>query len=362
MAQETLGDVVAALVDSYAAGLKWYTDWRQRQWQHNHYRTRGTTNTVGSETCGASSSLMISKLKIEEMFNDGADMLGEEFILGDAACHDALKENTRLLQECIEILQSAVDAKSHPLRFSEVIRVSEAVRVSSLAALHKQYQCVVVGRLVPREPSPSTKLPSTVYSNIEKLPSTVYSNVEKLPSTVYSNVEGECGIQLDIPQTRGQRTDSKALARHCEPPSPPLTPTRASKPPANDTQPTSPADFDPRPRNSVFSVFCPEAMKYQVDLEKTLPNGIKCRCGYDWNSTCAEAKAAMVLKYGFQMTSRFLGKSHFEKGLGCVLCTSSGKTDTFDSVEGLKAHINSSHTKWQLLHDRDLVDRWSKST
>lgn len=57
------------------------------------------------------------------------------------------------------------------------------------------------------------------------------------------------------------------------------------------------------------------------------------------------------------MTPRFLGKSHCEGGFGCVLCTSSGRTETYAKVEALRDHINASHTKWQMLHDRDLAGR-----
>jgi hypothetical protein len=167
--------------------------------------------------------------------------------------------------------------------------------VSSLAALHQQYQRVVVGRLVPRElPKPA-----------------------ELSSTEYPDAEEMCDTVVNVPQATSQQTS------HCKPPSPPPTPTCISKPQQNNVQSTYLlAGLGPRPKNSVFSVFCPEAMKYQVDLEKTLPKkGTMCRCGYEWNSTGKEDRAAIVIKDGFRITSRFLGKSHLEKGLGCVLCT-----------------------------------------
>ncbi|RYC62434.1 hypothetical protein CHU98_g3783 [Xylaria longipes] len=346
MAQETVGHVVAALADSFAAGLDCYAGWRQRQRRRNNYRARGTTTGSGT-TCAASASLANSKLRIEEAFSNGADVLGDEFIPGDATCRDALLENLWRLQECIEILEKAVGSEDHPLPLSELIRVSEAVRISSLAALHKQYQRIVVGRLSPRVLSP----PSAPALS---------------PPVDEDDVKVVCReVEIKAAQPRADRHSPSPVTcscnsghnNNCDPLSPPLTPTRVSKerPDHDDhasTYTQSVASFDSRPRNSVFSIFCPEAVKYQVDIEKALPaKGTRCRCGYDWNATCgAKDGAAMVINDGFQITSRFLGKSHCRNGLG-------GETETFGSVGDLKAHINSSHTKWQLLHDRDLTGR-----
>ncbi|KAI1748376.1 hypothetical protein F4782DRAFT_534484 [Xylaria castorea] len=364
MAQETVGHVVAALADSFAAGLECYAGWRQRRRRRNNYQKRGTATGPGGTTCAASASLAVSKLRIEEAFGNGADVLGDEFISGDAACRDALLENLWRLQECIEVLKIAVGIEHHPLPLSELIRVSEAVRVSSLAALHKQYQRIVVGRLAPRASSPpsaaSTLSPPPVVDDDSGGVKRIYLEIE-----------------VEMPRTRGDRhSTTSPETSSCdnnsnnngEPPSPPPTPAWVSKErPGHDDDDDdllsaysqSAASFDSRPHNSVFSVFCPEAVKYQVDVEKALPaKGTRCRCGYDWNATyCAKDGAIMVIKDGFQITCRFLGKSHCEGGLGCVLCTSSGETKTFGNVGDLKAHINSSHTKWQLLHDRDLTGR-----
>lgn len=67
---------------------------------------------------------------------------------------------------------------------------------------------------------------------------------------------------------------------------------------------------------------------------------------------------ATTIKDGFQLTPRFLGKSHCRSGgFGCVLCTSSGQTGVYETVESLRDHINTSHDKWQMLHERDMVNR-----
>ncbi|KAI0876922.1 hypothetical protein GGS24DRAFT_488247 [Hypoxylon argillaceum] len=390
MALETVGHVVAALADSYAAALECYAGWRETQRQRNHYRVRGTIVAADGDSdgngdedgndgdappkgrtmtmCAASASLTSAKLRIEEAFESGADVLGDEFACGDGkreidvnschlcpTCRDVLLENLSRLHDCVAALKRAVEAREpQPLPLSEVIATSEAVRASSLAALHKQYQRLVVGRLMPRV-LPAPKRASTVEEG---------DGEETTPREVPAE-------QQQTPMER-HRTSLKRLSRNssntnCEPPSPPPTPTQVPKErPDPDVQSTyarttatTAMGSDPRPKNSVFSVFCPEAMKYQVDLEKALPvEGTRCRCGYDWNAPgCAEDRAGAVIKDGFQITPRFLGKSHCEQGFGCVLCTSSGRTKTFGSVEGLRAHINSSHTKWQLLHDRDLAGR-----
>ncbi|TGJ84526.1 hypothetical protein E0Z10_g4237 [Xylaria hypoxylon] len=346
----------AALSDSYVAALECYAGWRRRQRERNHYRTRRTDDDdARSWVCAASASLAISKLKIEEAFSSGADVLGDEFISGDAACRDVLLDNLTRLRDCVGALSKAVDAGYHPLPLTDVTCVSEAVRVSSLAALHKQYQRVVVARLAPRGlPLEAPKLPSADNNrDIDGGNLEVVVDRAQTPTNHHRTGSGKISCN----------TDNNSNNSNHEPPSPPPTPISVSKErPDHDAESTyswSTTGFEFQPMNSVFSVFCPEAMKYQVDLEKTMPiKGAKCRCGYDWNATCCtENRATMVIKEGFQITPRFLGKSHCEKGLGCVLCTSSGKTETFGSVEGLKTHINSSHTKWQLLHDRDLVGR-----
>lgn len=191
-----------------------------------------------------------------------------------------------------------------------------------------------------------------------------------------------------------------------------------------------------RPKNSVFSIFCPNAMQLQVDVTKKIPTGNpsgkgkdsgRCRCGYRWpvvggmvkrsespsgrsdpanhgsavtsdgnrsidphmsnlslastttsasratnsHHTLAKDDTIVLLKEGFRLTPRFLAKSHCDAsalrpgamiddpsavkgGYGCVLCTSLGRAETFDDVEGLRVHINACHDKWQMLHDRDL--------
>lgn len=63
MAQETVGHVVAALADSFAAGLECYASWRRRQRRRNNYFTRGAADTARD---GIRASLATSKLRIEE--------------------------------------------------------------------------------------------------------------------------------------------------------------------------------------------------------------------------------------------------------------------------------------------------------
>ncbi|KAI1297091.1 hypothetical protein F5Y03DRAFT_284405 [Xylaria venustula] len=333
MALETVGHVVAALGDSYTIALECYTTWRQRQRVENHYRTRcrengdddsvmGDSGDHGAEKrspafAAASASLTLSRSRVEEAFRGGVDVLGDEFISGDETCRDVLLDNLSRLRDCVAALQQAVALGRHgPLPLAKVTRVSEDVRIACLDALHKLYQRLIVARLVPRKHSSPALKPN-----------------------------------LSAP-TKGNSSNSNTGSAY-SPPSPPPTPRRS----ADLDSELSAAGYDSRPENSVFSIFCPEAMKYQVDLQKGLPvNGAKCRCGYVWDAVYhTQDRTAMAVKEGFVITPRFLGKSHCDKGLGCVLCISNGKAETFDSVEGLKTHINASHTKWQLLHDRDLA-------
>ncbi|CAK7243405.1 MAG: hypothetical protein STHCBS139747_004924 [Sporothrix thermara] len=115
-----------------------------------------------------------------------------------------------------------------------------------------------------------------------------------------------------------------------------------------------------RPKNSVFHIFCPEAMALQVDVRRPVPaTARKCRCGFRWDSTKGDGRnGSHQLKEGFGMSRRFLAKSHCEGadgGYGCVLCTSSGVAQTYQTADDLRTHINAAHDKWQMLHDRDLA-------
>ncbi|KAJ9150449.1 hypothetical protein NKR23_g3847 [Pleurostoma richardsiae] len=153
-----------------------------------------------------------------------------------------------------------------------------------------------------------------------------------------------------------------------EPPSPPLTPQLMN----NGIESAYPAPYSKvgavtcgdRPINGVFSVFCPEALALQVDIKRQVPARRKCQCGYLWGAPeLSGGMDSLLLKDGFRMTRRFLAKSHCEPrgqrpyGMryGCVLCTSTGWTETHETAEHLRVHINASHIKWQMLHDRDLT-------
>jgi hypothetical protein len=104
-------------------------------------------------------------------------------------------------------------------------------------------------------------------------------------------------------------------------------------------------------------------MALQVDPARAIPaGGESCRCGYRWDpgAEVDRGGGTVLLKDGFRMTGRFLGKSHCDLrdgggGYGCVLCTSTGCAETYGSVEGLRVHVNGVHTKWQMLHDRDMT-------
>ncbi|KAI0006619.1 hypothetical protein F4779DRAFT_556725 [Xylariaceae sp. FL0662B] len=332
----TVHDVVAALVGTYAAGLECYTKWQRRKWQENHYRTATKGNLCRGNACALSTSLSVSGQRIREAFDGGADILGDGFIIGDETCRGTLQDNLECLQEHIYKLRKATRDGNGPLELYEVICISEAVRVSCLAALAKQYQRVAVGRLVPRD------LPGSQQRSRLSVAISDENTVKAANDTI--------GDSHTTYHTANSHLQS-------EPPSPPPTP----KVIPDDLQSTytsiSASRYGPRPKNSVFSVFCPEAMKYQVNPLKTMPKRKNCRCGYDWNGGHAEDKVAMMVKDGFHITPRFLGKSHCEGGFGCVLCTSSGKTEKYANAEDLKTHINATHTKWQMLHDRDLAGR-----
>ncbi|KAI1342739.1 hypothetical protein F5Y15DRAFT_266672 [Xylariaceae sp. FL0016] len=231
---DTVGDAVTALVCTYAAALEYYTGWKQRRWRGNGYRTRSSAGAVSNGFCAASISLGASAAKIREAFDSAAEMLGEEFNIGDETGREALHANLERLQGPMGQLQAAIIADNVPLELAEVIRVSEAVRVSSLAALAKQYQRVAVRRLVPRDllpaPKPRSWLDVTVTAGDDSATVTTKEAFRRSDggSNDGDDREGGYGIKNDVDDARtvcrgGAGSDTKSPHRS-EPPSPPLTP------------------------------------------------------------------------------------------------------------------------------------------
>lgn len=249
-----------------------------------------------------------------------------------------LAANLEQLQARVDVLRDCMTARTGSLELFELIRLSESVRITSLCALADQYQRFAIGRLVPQA-IPAIKERS--------LPG------QAITDTGLTPVDAD-----DDTQTVYHTASSTKSPFQSEPPSPPPTPKII--PDDMQSTCTSGSGFGPRPKASVFSLFCSEALKYQVDTRRAAPRRRNCkRCGYDWQGRQTEDKLAMQVKDGFQLTARFLGKSHREGGFGCVLCTSSGGTEigTYETVEGLRDHINASHDKWQILHDSDMAGR-----
>ncbi|KAK6829860.1 platelet-activating factor acetylhydrolase [Apiospora arundinis] len=393
MEHDTVSGLVTALISTYDDGLECYTRWQRKKWQTNHYQGHSRGRESSSGSCGLSTSLMMSGSRLRQVYDGGVDVLGDAFSAGDKQCRKALQSSLKLLEAHVEVLRSAISRNNGPLELIELIRASESVRISSLRALAEQYQRVAVGRLVPRvlptRQSPSRQ-PRAICSSVEAdaaMDDGSHSNEDEQKRRRVGSDKGSFEGDAGHNTTSNDTASSKSRKSPCEPgpPSPPPTPKIIP----DDLLSTCTSEFGPRPRASVFSVFCPEAMKYQVDLQKAIPsssssplslsnqrkeNGCCSRCGYRWgdtDGTCGGIRgpislfgnnsnkaATTAVKDGFQLTPRFLGKSHCQGGgFGCVLCTSGGKTDVYESVEDLRDHINASHDKWQMLHERDMVSR-----
>ncbi|KAI5918679.1 hypothetical protein F4810DRAFT_691161 [Camillea tinctor] len=347
----TVGDAVNALVHTYSIALESYSKWRRSWWQENHYRTRGSSDRCSDDFgfCAVRSSLSTSGPRIKEAFEGGVDVFGDDFAVGDDICLQTLQAQLLRLQQSAGLLHNAVakDAPStphsSPLALSSLISVSECARAACLAALAKQYQRVAVGRLKPR------------------------------PQQQQRRTHGSSWLD-DVPEQRWRH--SFVSASTFSPPSPPLTPKPKPKPSYEEVgeqekkrgDRRSMISIPPQPRNGVFSVFCAEALRCQVDPRRVVPEGTRCRCGYEWRREGEwdldrrrkrhTVAMVMAINDGFQITGRFLGKSHcVGGGFGCVFCTSRGKTEKYGNAEELRNHINASHSKWQLLHDRDMVGR-----
>lgn len=300
-----------------------------------------------------------------------------------AICRDCLWANLTQLGDCVNILrQSVVSRHPGPLNLYDIIHVSEAARNRCVAALAGQYSRLAAGRAVPqRLPIPNLGPSLRQQEYQERHRSTA---APKLPPT---KEDRDPPVEFDRQTAVWSTTSSGPPVFQSEPPSPPLTPrlrpddahspigstlgggSAASE--AGRGPPRSMPAAARRPNNSVFSMFCPEAMALQLDPARPVPSP-RCRCGYrpppassssPEEGKGGEAEAVVLLKDGFRMTRRFLAKSHCDRttedgggggAYGCVLCTSSGRAETYETAEMLGAHVNAEHTKWQMLHDRDM--------
>ncbi|KAB5578292.1 hypothetical protein GE09DRAFT_1183933 [Coniochaeta sp. 2T2.1] len=389
---------VASLVDgltsTFEAGLAFYTKWKQKQERENNYQRSPLKKSPADTKCSLVTSLDISSHRIEATYQVGFALIGPEFAVGDTICRDCLWTNLSRLGDSVEFLRRNILARRPgPLNLYDIIHVSEATRHSCIAALAEQYSRQASGRAIPQH----LPVPNLRPSN---RPSEPCEASTRKPRTAQEHDS----IEFDR-RTAVWSTSSGPPGFQSEPPSPPLTPrlrpddsvsTAGTSPPRTHADPLGPDNSvsvfagasshshshpshhlnissqsgtatrtSRRPNNSVFSIFCPEAMALQVDPSRAVPPSRQqpqCRCGYTWDANPLGEEAGVLLKEGFRMTRRFLAKSHCDQlgdggghGYGCVLCTSSGRTETYGTAEMLRTHVVAAHTKWQMLHDRDMA-------
>ncbi|KAK6197034.1 hypothetical protein LQW54_010950 [Pestalotiopsis sp. IQ-011] len=254
----------------------------------------------------------------------------------------------------VHVLGAAAQGSQPPLGLYAVIKASEDVRTSTIRALHEQYRRQAAGRPTPSELSVGTRRSRASLSLPDDALAALDAAVAHGGLGLAGSPRRSCLLTLPMDTIlAGVATPVSAGSRRSgifsEPPSPPLTPTRA-----DDWQSSR------SKRSSVVStmsaaalgLFCPEAMRYQLDPARTVANRA-CKCGQDFSSA---QRAIEYLKDGFQMTPRFVAKSHHVgAGFGCVLCAPDGQVGTYESLSSLRNHINANHDKWQMLHDRDMT-------
>ncbi|KAK4445527.1 hypothetical protein QBC34DRAFT_162832 [Podospora aff. communis PSN243] len=359
--------LVNGLADAFESGLDFYTKWKKRLEHQNHYRrTEGGSSPAASKDA-VSTSLDMSSHRIRATYQVGFALIGPQFSAGDEECRQALTSTLTQLEQRVNILRRALlSSQRHFINLNEMFLASETIRLKSVAALAEQYRRFATGRAVPQE----MPIPGRPRSVCQK-PDVMAMGPPPPPIriTPAKDFDRETAIWS---------TNSEMPVFQSEPPSPPLTPKLA----ADDTEScyggtlSEVGSRNPRrPKNSVFSIFCPEAMALQVDPNRPIPSTSKgkCECGYKWNvAELAESKGYLAVRDGFRVTKRFLAKSHCDRssdegvaigsstdqpkpGYGCVLCISTGRTETFESVDSLRTHINTTHHKWQMLHDRDMT-------
>lgn len=293
-------------------------------------------------------------------------------------CRSMLWSQLNVLSDRVANLHRAAAATTWAIvDLADATQVCEDVRRASLHALADQYQRIVAGRPIPKSlgvarprlrsnpsaqsdeslrPAAPNQIAHTLtppkhqmryqISQIHRPQSQVIQR-KPPPQRQYSlRRYQQPSPPTDNDEQMSADYNNDALHIHNEPPSPPLTPKTSDNRSDSSVSTTS-----TRPANSVFAQFCAEAMSLQVDTKRPVPGDPHCACGYEWH---VGRRDAVPLKEGFRLTHRYLAKSHVgPQGFGCVLCTSTGRSGRFESVEELREHVDASHTKWQLLHDQD---------
>lgn len=286
-------------------------------------------------------------------------------------CRRALLANLSQLQDRVDSLRQALGSQQrHFINLHDMFLSLEGIRIRCISALADQYRRLAAGRPVPQE----MPIPGRLRSACPPDDGHISPPPPPPPPTRVEHPRTEFDRQTAV-----WSTNSDPPVFQSEPPSPPLTPkvTRDDMESCFGGGAASVISaYNPRqsmrPKNSVFSMFCPEAMSLQVDPSREFPVKGKCSCGYKWNNPELDSKGYLPARDGFRVTKRFLAKSHCDRraekgvgaaaaveqlkaGYGCVLCISTGHTETFEMAETLRTHINTTHHKWQMLHDSDMT-------
>ncbi|KAK1676598.1 hypothetical protein BDP55DRAFT_727908 [Colletotrichum godetiae] len=362
MEATTVDEAVSSLKELYAEGTEHYTHWKRKRTLGNHYCRKSSESGVRRDiiTCALSISLELARNQIEETYDIATVLIGTDFSTGDTQCRDMLSNQLFNLSSRVSHLRRVACDSSliGLLNISDIIQTSESVRIASVQALSALYHRLAAGRPDIPEHLPVPKPYSRQTRSISR--SSASSPVDNHSSVFEVEDDNE---DDDMSTTMTISTDQAPF--QSEPPSPPPTPPTPKAiasdavsifaPSEAGTTSTTASAFL-RPKVSVFSMFCPEAMTLQVDLSKPIPEAPKrCKCGYRWNPLLPGNKDYIVLKDGFRMSSRFLAKSHSDRNVfACCLCVPTGTTDNYESADALRAHINLYHRKWQILHDRDI--------
>ncbi|WYZ43818.1 hypothetical protein EsH8_VII_000254 [Colletotrichum jinshuiense] len=350
MEPTTVIGAASALIELFAEGAEHYNHWKRKMSIGNHY-CRDSESGFRRDviTCALSTSLDAAGNQIKETYDIAFAIFGAEFSMGDAICrHTLCNQLFNLSSRVSHLRRASCDPKlTGLLNISDILQTSESIRIVSVKALRELYLRIAVGR-----------------PNIPKdLPVPKPRSRQSGPMSRHSGGFARDDDVDDDKMTTAMTLSTDQAPFQSEPPSPPPTPPAPKLVTSDAVSILAHSDAGGsggsallRPKVSVFSMFCPEAMTLQVDLSKPIPEAAKrCKCGYRWKPLLPDNKDFIVLKDGFQMSSRFLAKSHSDRDeFACCLCVPTGKTEKYESAEALRAHINLSHTKWQILHDRDI--------
>jgi hypothetical protein len=81
---DRVGSLIESLTSTYEAAFNFYTKWKQKQEDDNHYYRGADKRSPVVSKCGLGTSLDLSSYRIKSTYQVGFAIIGPEFFVGDS--------------------------------------------------------------------------------------------------------------------------------------------------------------------------------------------------------------------------------------------------------------------------------------